>query len=58
MCSFDEDEIRFIACHNAYTILGYIIFRSGAWFSNFLTHYLFNAKNFKVGKSCQFVKPY
>ena len=33
MCRFDEDETGLIACHNAYTILGYIIFRSGAWFS-------------------------
>ena len=33
MSSFDEDEMRFIACHNAYTILGYIILPSFAWFS-------------------------
>ena len=57
MCSFDEDEMRFIACHNAYTILGYIIFPS-CMVLDFLTHYLFNAKNFKVGKSCKFVKHY
>ena len=33
MCSFDEDETRLIACYNAYTILGYIILPSCAWFS-------------------------
>ena len=30
---FDEDETRLIACHNAYTILGYIILPSCGWFS-------------------------
>ena len=35
MFSFDEDETRLIACHNdnVYTILGYIILPSFAWFS-------------------------